>query len=289
MQTRALATLLEISQVGSFARAAQALNMTLSAVSMQIKALEQELGVDLFDRSFRPPKMTPEGRAVCRHAVQIVATERALKQECAVKGEPFGTVHMGFVMTASVRLLPTFLLNAKRRYPKIAWEISNGLSEGLEAEVLAGRLDGAVVTASEEPKAGLHYTVLRREPLRFAIPSELADVSMDIVETRLPFLHFAPASGVGKLIAKHARRHRYTAGQTIVLENIEGIMQCVNKGVGFSLLPLPDIERYRSDGTEVRAMPGGEGLAREIVLAVREDARQTLNSSALVSLFDHPA
>ena len=62
MQTLPLKTLLKIKQVQSFAMTAEHLNMTLSAVSMQMKTLEQQLGVSLFDRQFRPPQTDSNGR-----------------------------------------------------------------------------------------------------------------------------------------------------------------------------------------------------------------------------------
>ena len=64
MQTRSLRSLIKISQTGSFLRAAEQLHVTLSALSMQMKTLEAELGVGLFDRTVRPPRLTPMGRAV---------------------------------------------------------------------------------------------------------------------------------------------------------------------------------------------------------------------------------
>ena len=72
MQTHLLKTLLKISQVQSFALAAEHLNMTLSAVSMQMKSLEEQLDASLFDRKFRPPKLTPLGLAVAEKAQAVV-------------------------------------------------------------------------------------------------------------------------------------------------------------------------------------------------------------------------
>lgn len=75
MQTRSLKSLVQISQVGSFAKAAEQLNMTLSALSMQIKSLELELGVNLFDRSVRPPRLTPIGRSILDEAIPLLRSE----------------------------------------------------------------------------------------------------------------------------------------------------------------------------------------------------------------------
>ena len=285
MQTRALQTLIEISRVGSFAVAARNLNMTLSAVSMQMKGLEEELEVTLFDRSFRPPALTQKGRAVSQSAAQIVSAERALKRDCAASQEPFGTVRIGFVMTASVRLLPDFLLSANTCFPRVDWEITNGLSEALETDVLAGRLDAAVVTASELARPGLRYDTIRRESLCFAMPPAASGRSTEEIVSALPFLQFAPDSGVGKLIAAHAAKRGFPTAGTLVLENVESIMQCVNRGIGFSLLPLPDIERYAEPGTDIRTMPAKDALARDVSLATRSADTYGISAEDLLRCF----
>ena len=86
--------------------------MTLSAVSTQIKTLEEELGVLLFDRAHRPPRLTPQGHAVCARAEDVLERETALVAECQTGGALAGRFRIGFVATASIRLLPDFLAHA---------------------------------------------------------------------------------------------------------------------------------------------------------------------------------
>ena len=80
MDTRQLETLLAITHHGGFAAAARAVNLTASAVSQQISALEAELGVQLFDRDRRPPVLTAKGAEMVRSAqsiLQIVTDTKA--------------------------------------------------------------------------------------------------------------------------------------------------------------------------------------------------------------------
>lgn len=74
MSIRYLKTLLAIAEKGSFAAAARTVNLTQSAVSMQMKALEDDLGLSLFDRSRRPPVLTEAGKALVPRARQIVVS-----------------------------------------------------------------------------------------------------------------------------------------------------------------------------------------------------------------------
>ena len=72
MDTRQLETLLAIQRSGGFAAAAQAVNLTASAVSQQMRALEVEVGAQLFDRSRRPPVLTAKGAELVRSARAIL-------------------------------------------------------------------------------------------------------------------------------------------------------------------------------------------------------------------------
>ncbi|MEM7240048.1 MAG: LysR family transcriptional regulator, partial [Pseudomonadota bacterium] len=150
MQIRSLATLVTIARTGSFQRAANELNMTLSAVSMQMKTLEAALETDLFDRSTRPPQLTPLGRSVERKARDVLAAEAQMISLCAADGALSGTYQIGFVPTASVRLAPTMLRQVRRTFPDVRIEMTTGLSDDLTHRVEAGELDAAVVTRPED-------------------------------------------------------------------------------------------------------------------------------------------
>jgi DNA-binding transcriptional LysR family regulator len=270
MQTRALRTLALISQVGSFATAAGRLNMTLSAVSMQMKMLERDLDADLFDRSFRPPRLTPLGRTVAAKAAAMVEQEEELQAICRPGGDLRGRFRIGFVATASVRLLPRFLLRSREAAPAAAFDIETGLSEHLEQRLLGGRLDVAVVTASADPDPALDYLRLRREELVFAAPAGSGPLEPGRLAASMPFLQFMPGTGIGKLIASHiAEQLPEPPGRTIVLDSIEAIVECVKAGVGFTLLPRPDVERYADDRIHSRST-GRQPLARELVLATQK-------------------
>ena len=266
MQTRSLATLVEISKVGSFRTAAGNLNMTLSALSMQMKALEQDLGVVLFDRAFRPPKLTPIGRTVCRRAMTVLAAEEELRASSTPGDRLTGSYRLGFVATASVRLLPDFLITAQERAPQAEFEVTSGLSEALEEQVLAGQLDAAVVSASPITKSSLRYDVLRTEALVYAVPKALDGLSLQDLSSRLAFLHFTPSSGIGKLTTGYLAETDSQPQRTIVLDNVEAIMECVKKGLGYTLLPHPDIARY-TDSSVAEHAPVGAECTRQLVLA----------------------
>lgn len=284
MQTRALKTLLEIERLGSFVDVARQLNMTLSAVSMQIKSLEAELGTDLFDRAFRPPQLTPMGKSVCRNARAVVEAEAALIAACRPTDRLTGTFRLGVVPTASIRLLPGFLHRARQTAPEARFEIETGLSDALQTRLSAGQIDCAVVTATPGSQSGLVHHRLRRDRLDFVAPSEVADATPDALFRSHAFFHFLPQSGIGALIADHVARHAPDPGRTIYLDSVEAIMECVNAGLGFTLLPEPDIRRHLGGGARIvttdEAVP-----TRDLVLAWPAKSRLAAQVARIAALF----
>ena len=276
MQTRALRTLAKVAQVGSFARAADQLGMTLSALSMQMKALEAELGVALFDRSVRPPRLTPLGRSVVAEAEGVLAGEERLLEICRPTEGLSGRFKLGFVTSAAVRLLPGFLKAA--RGGQARFSVETGLSAVIQERVLTGQLDAGVVTNADGLPEGLSARLLRREPFVFAAHARLAAEGLD----GQTFFHFMPGTGIGKLIAGAMGAPR----DVVVLDNLEAIMECVAAGLGFTLLPVPDVERYLT--SEVVALPGPEGLDRRLELVVAKGSALARREEALAALFGEP-
>ena len=286
MHTRSLKTLVRVSALGSFAKVAEEMNTTISTVSMQIKSLEEQLDLDIFDRSHRPPQLTPVGRMVCERARVILDAEREM---LGLSGKPdvlTGNFRIGFIPTASVRLLPSFLKNARETQPNASFELETALSEVLELRVQSGMLDAAIVTESGQWKSDLDYHLIRSEPLMFAVPK--AFEAMDIAEIRkhVPFLQFNPGSGIGKIIQQYMSQGSDSAGkQDVVLESVEAIVECVNEGLGFTLLAKPDIARYATEECFVTPMRS-EKLSRRISLVMPRGGVSDAICAPLLALFN---
>src|SRR4029453_4874158 len=97
MDVKTLYTLVAIADRGSFAEAGNAIGLSISAVSMQMRALEEELGMTLFDRSRRPPMLTDAGLALTNRARDLLthweSMSAALKRDAAGGVLKLGTVH----------------------------------------------------------------------------------------------------------------------------------------------------------------------------------------------------
>lgn len=285
MQIRSLTTLLRISQIGSFVRVAEEQRTSVSTISMQMKSLEQDLGVSLFDRSFRPPRLTAKGLLVAEQARVMLSAENRIRLACESGQGLNGIFRIGFVATASVRILPGFLAEARIREPKARFEFETALSETLEARLRTGQLDLAVLTTSSLESSDLTFRALRHEPLVYAMPPDAGGKSVLTVREAYPFLQFNPGSGIGKLIEAHMKAEGLVdSANRIVLESVEAIMACVNNNLGFTLLAEPDIRRYASGDVTIKVAED-PGLSRTLALTSVASRSDTDEIRRLVALF----
>lgn len=291
MNLRALHTLTEIDRAGSFAAAAGRLGLSLTTVSAQVKALEDELAVALFDRSHRPPAMTPAARVVVRHARAILTEAAAIR---ALRDEPGvlkGVIRVGFVATASVRLLPGFLIAAAASQPEAQFDVESGVSADLARRVASGGLDAAVVTESPDTPAALRAIELRCERFALSVPVgapsaiEAAGVATGLARCceTMPFIRFLPSTGIGLLVDRYLAAHAGPVHETVTLDSVEAVMGCVNAGVGFAVLPEPDARRYARTA-KVHALDDPP-LERMLCLVVRRGDGGTQRGDALGALF----
>ncbi|SHF20962.1 DNA-binding transcriptional regulator, LysR family [Litoreibacter ascidiaceicola] len=282
MQTRALETLVRILQVQSFSEAAQLQNMTLSALSMQMKALEAELDAELFDRSFRPPRLTPLGRKVAEQAKGVISAVDALHDLSSAGAGLSGAFKLGFIQSASARILPKFVTLAGEREPRATFRYSSNLSEVLTEQVVQGQLDAAIVTRVEGAAQCLHADLIASEPMGLAVPMGQSHMRVEHLPQHMPFIHFRPSTGIGKLIAASLGAG-VSPKNTLVLDSIEACMECVKEGVGYTVLPLPDIRRY--EDARVHVVENAlEGLTRDLVMLTRDDSQAQRWRPRLLSL-----
>jgi len=271
MNIRALETLVQLLSQPSFSAVAEARNMTLSAVSMQMKALEKELEAELFDRKSRPPRLTPLGRKVAEQAQAVLAERDDLQSLCQSDQGLTGQFLIGFIQTASVRVLPRFLANARAQAPHATFQFAAGLSETLSDDVAEGRLDAAVVTQVEREVAHLRFQRLATEEMVMALPASHANLDPKALSAALPFIRFRPTSGIGRLISTALTNAQHIPAQQLILDSIEGTtLECVKLGLGYTVLPEPDVARY-ADARIVSRSVQGDYPGRDLVLVTRDD------------------
>jgi DNA-binding transcriptional LysR family regulator len=144
MELQQLRYVVAVADTANFTRAAERCHVVQSALSHQIKKLEQELGVTLFARTSRRVGLTPAGTAFLPAAQQcLVAADRAAAEAAATVGEVRGRLSVGITPTVEAVDVPAALRDLRRRHPAITAGLRTGASDDLVVDVAEGRLDVA--------------------------------------------------------------------------------------------------------------------------------------------------
>lgn len=278
MDTRQLRTLLAIVQHGSFARAAEVVHITPSAVSQQVQALEQEFGAMLFERSSRPPALTSQGAQVVEMAYDVL--RRVDEAQTTLSGnEVSGTLMLGSVRSSALRVLPRAIMQIRARYPLLKINLRVGNSSNLIAEVTAGRLDAAVVAENMSIPQLIRWSPFLREPLWVVAPEALASGDPEAMLRTLPFVRFQSPVPLARSIDTELARLQIATHDIAEMDSITSIINCVAEGMGISV--VPDIALREPEAQTLYCFPFGRPqVFRQIGLIER------INSSR-ATLIDH--
>lgn len=146
-----------VAELGSFTRAAKIMFMTQPAVSFQIKALEEQLGLQLLERAEKSVFLTDAGKLVYAEAKKIIAGYRNILEHVAqLQGLTKGTLLLGASTIPGEYLLPQFLGEFKQKHPEIELVLEIGSTHRIIDMVLAREVHLAVVGAVT-PHPSLEY------------------------------------------------------------------------------------------------------------------------------------
>lgn len=141
-----------VAKQGHFGRAAKACHVSQPSLSAQIKKLEEELEVEIFDRSLKPIAPTQAGQEIVKQAQTILREHRKLNliAESATH-EVQGEYRLGVIPTLAPQLVPRFIGHFSRSYPKATLHIDELKTESIVAMLLEGELDlGLLVSPLEQ-------------------------------------------------------------------------------------------------------------------------------------------
>lgn len=170
MDIRSITCFVTIAEELHFRRAAERLHLTQPSLSQRIRALENEIGTDLFARDRRGVALTPAGQAFLEPARRAIENARIAKEQAlrAARGE-VGRLRLGFTVIAFYGLLPQALQAFRRRYPDVEVDLEEMNSPSLETALTSGSIDLAIL---HPPLAhpDLVVRTLPQEPLMLALP-----------------------------------------------------------------------------------------------------------------------
>jgi DNA-binding transcriptional LysR family regulator len=267
MDTRQLRTLIAIETHGTFARAAERVRLTPSAVSQQIQALETEFGTELFDRGSRPPRLTARGMQVLEMARAMLRIEGETKASLA-GDRVAGTLMVGSVRSSALNLLPRAIVEMRARYPDLKTSLRVSLSSTLIADVAAGRLDAAIVAEHVAFPSSLRWSPFLREPLWLVAPAGTpAEDPRHLLRTR-PFIRFQSTVPLANLIDTEISRLGIVTQDVAEIDTVSSIVTCVRQGLGISV--VPHVALQDPENRELVRLPFGDPqVTRQIGIVER--------------------
>ncbi|TZG32477.1 LysR substrate-binding domain-containing protein [Agrobacterium sp. B1(2019)] len=267
MDTRQLKTLVAIVTHGTFAKAGDVVGLTPSAVSQQIQALEGELGTSLFDRTSRPPTLTPQGMQVLEMARNILREEEDAK--ASLRGERIaGTLMIGSVRSSALNLLPRAIVQMRAQYPQLKTSLRISLSSTLIADVAGGRLDAAIVADHMGIPPALRWSPFLREPLWLIAPRGTSETDVVKLLTEMPYVRFRSAVPLANVIDAEISRLGIVTQDVAEIDTIGSIVTCVRQGLGVSIVPHVALQEPE-DLELVKLAFGKPQLTRQIGIVER--------------------
>lgn len=282
MTLRQLRYFTAIIEEGSLSRAAARLHVSQPPLSMQLKALEEDLGTPLLERSNRGVTATAAGRLFYE---EVRATLARLDQACCrvrqmQQGE-IGMLAVGFVSIADYSILPPALKAFRARYPTVEVQLHELTTDAQVHELLAARLDLAIGLAPVD-EADIEFKRLRREPLILAAPADQPDLgdgdaAIDLRSLARASFIVPPrdiAPGLYDLTISRCRSAGFAPRITQSARQMQTVIGLVSSGMGVALVPS-SVQNLRRPGVVYRRLRGRPAQI-ELGILRRRDANNIL-------------
>ena len=164
MEIRQLEYFLMVSKVNSFTRAAERLYVSQPAVTSSVRALEDELGIQLFDRSQKQALLTMEGNIFRKHVEQLMnGISNTLEEINALKNLSSGVLRLGLTPLGGIPSSAFLIKNFMESYPNINVSIYENNTENLQKLLIEDKLDVAIVFSGCENNSITYIKLAKQE------------------------------------------------------------------------------------------------------------------------------
>lgn len=285
LSSRDIAAFLALAEHQHFTRAAAQCHLSQPAFSALIRALEESVGLRLFDRSTRHVLLTPEGERFMESALRIQAELQACRQAMRDTAQlKRGRAAIALLPSLAAGWLPGVLQVFLQRHPGVELEIADVLSEPCIARVASGAADFALAAIradtpdlQAEPFCtdGFHLVCRADHALAARRRLQLADLRP------WPFVHLARHSSVRQYL--DAAFFPEPMQTLVEVEQLATVMGLVAAGLGISVVPALALFHFDKPQLVTRPLPL-PGLDRQIYLVRRRGRSLSVAAQALYAL-----
>lgn len=289
MDLRQIRYFLKIAEAASFTAAAANVRLTQPALSRQMKALERDLGVELFLRNSKGAVLTETGRTLYAHAGAIVRrieqVEAELRDRSAI---PSGRVTIGITPAAGEVLIPPLIERYKAAYPAVDICVRQGFSASIEEWLSSHKVDLAVLPFLDQRQKGMVAFPLVRQTLFvvgrpghpiFSRPS----CSIGAL-AKLPLILPNRPHSVRTLLDRAAARQRMTLDVSVEVDGLTATKALVRRGLGYTVISYYPFTAEIEAG-DLAAVPiGRPSLYWPLTLVTPDDGPLSNATRAMVAL-----
>lgn len=272
-----------------FGRAAAILHIAQPALSQQIRLLEAELNMMLFERSTRKVALTAQGLAFLPHAKHLLVTAQATSRAAQeLSAGQRGDLRVGFVDSAAYEFVPRFLHRFRSKFPAVNLKLHTMSSDEQAAALSAGKIDIGIARVSLA-QAPLRATVVGDEPLVVALPSDHRFASYRSVSlkylTEMEFVGFAQHASptLHAKLRTMLMQHGVSYSPTIEATEYTTILGLVAAGEGLALVPR-SVQSLQLNGLSFVELSNQEATMQLLALCrLNEPAELVINAYATLT------
>ncbi|ALS21016.1 MULTISPECIES: LysR family transcriptional regulator [Paenibacillus] len=242
MELRQLQYFVKVARKQHVTQAAEELHVAQSAVSRQIRQLEEELGVQLFVQKGRNLQITAVGKLfLSRIEAVLTDLERAVNEIHEYLDPEHGEIRVGFPHSLGIYLLPTVIAHFRKNHPKVKFRLRQGTYNSLIRDVMKGEIDLAFISPFPEKHSHVAGELLLREELYAIVPQ--GHVLCEYQTIRLEqlkedsFVMFSEEYSLRAIVLEACRKAGFSPRIGFEGEETDTIRGLVAAGMGVSLLP----------------------------------------------------
>lgn len=257
MEIRNIATFVKIVEYNNFTKAAESLGYSQAAVTAQIKSLEKELGIPLFDRIGRGIALTEEGKTFLPYALNVLNAEEAARNSVRPAEELVGALQICSPSSFATGPLPDILRQFHELHPQV--DVTVKISDYLEDNLLKltrGEIDFLIIL--DEPNAFPDFRLFAEKPAPIIFvthPSnplckKKANKISDLIGSN--FIVCDRGIGYSAILEKKILKDGLQMDSPMDIGSVEAIIRILLSGFGTSFIPEYTVREYLERGELVQ-------------------------------------
>ena len=231
-----------VAELNSITAASKAMNLTQSAVSQQLRALEQDAGFPLLDRSRRPISLTKEGANLLKVARTVVSLWEEFKDQHQKK-EFSGQLVVGYIRSAVNDILAKAIHHLREKYPQLNIKLVNtgGVSRHLAQMVGNAEIDVSLGVGPLHMPKGVIWRPISLERYYVVAPAGYSGETDEDLLYQGPYIRFKPFMLEETIIDKAVKKRGLHLPSFMELDAYESILKMVSHNLGVGIVPEPYI------------------------------------------------